>query len=46
LVAERITADAWARLQDAHHRWEESTDRKLVRELGKIGRELKRRRAA
>jgi hypothetical protein len=46
-VAERIdAAEAWSRLQGALHRWEETPERKVVRELEKIREELKRRRAA
>ena len=46
-VAERINvAAAWARLKSAQHRWEESAERRVVRELEKIREELRRRRAA
>ena len=46
-VAERIdVAPAWARLREANVRWEESTDRRVVRELEKIRQELRRRPAA
>jgi hypothetical protein len=42
-VDERIdVAEAWRRLEAALHRWEESSDRKIVRELEKIHRELAR----
>jgi hypothetical protein len=42
-VNERIdVAEAWARVESAHVRWEEGSDRKVVRELEKIRKELGR----
>jgi hypothetical protein len=42
-VEERIDiAEAWGRAESVLHRWEESSDRKIVRELEKIRKALER----